>query len=476
MNEFANLLSELIKEKDVKVQAFAKYCGYDRANLYKILKGQRTPSDREIVEKAAKYMHLLPSEEEKLWEAYEISVQGYDNYYRRKDVQKFFSELLLMSNLDTAFPAIEEPARYSMLDTENITLRGSYEVDTALFHLIGEEIKRKDGHLRLMIQPDSNSLSNILAAHGNSVCRTRVDHIICLSNTPKNMHLGKNYNLDCLRSVLPLYNYHYDYHTWYYYSQIPVQEKKFSFFPYLVLSSKCACVLTSDMQKGYITAEPRMLQMFAEIFEECLEGSKPMIRCIESLEEQFEVTGKILQSGNEIQSFQMTPCLTPVLTDDIYEKYIRKDLPGQEKLIQTLHIYGDAIRKAENIHYITSMEGIRHFLDTGMVSEWPEELYHPLEKEDRIRLIEELLFSGKERDIRILRKTVGDFNAEIYLCVSMEYGVLKFIVPGKNMQLHLVIEETGLLFSFFDFCENFSGGNECSIVWENWKDLWKNNF
>lgn len=43
MNEFANLLSELIKEKDVKVQAFAKYCGYDRANLYKILKGQRIP-------------------------------------------------------------------------------------------------------------------------------------------------------------------------------------------------------------------------------------------------------------------------------------------------------------------------------------------------------------------------------------------------------------------------------------------------
>lgn len=43
MNEFANLRSELIKEKDVKVQAFAKYCGYDRANLYKILKGQRTP-------------------------------------------------------------------------------------------------------------------------------------------------------------------------------------------------------------------------------------------------------------------------------------------------------------------------------------------------------------------------------------------------------------------------------------------------
>ena len=71
MNEFAKLLSAFVKEKGVKIQPFARYCGYDRANMYKILKGQRNLPGREIVEKAAKYMHLLPSEEEKLWEAYE---------------------------------------------------------------------------------------------------------------------------------------------------------------------------------------------------------------------------------------------------------------------------------------------------------------------------------------------------------------------------------------------------------------------
>ena len=40
MNEFANLLSAFVKEKGVKIQPFARYCGYDRANMYKILKGQ----------------------------------------------------------------------------------------------------------------------------------------------------------------------------------------------------------------------------------------------------------------------------------------------------------------------------------------------------------------------------------------------------------------------------------------------------
>ena len=90
------------------------------------------------------------------------------------------------------------------------------------------------------------------------------------------------------------------------------------------------------MQKGYITAKPEILRIFEEIFEECLEESKPMIRRITDLDEQFEVTGKILKNKDQVQSFQMTPCLTPVLTEQIYEKYLKKELPGREKLIQTL--------------------------------------------------------------------------------------------------------------------------------------------
>lgn len=124
----------------------------------------------------------------------------------------------------------------------------------------------------------------------------------------------------------------------------------------MVLSSKYACVLTADMQKGYITAKPEILRIFEEIFEECLEESKPMIRRITDLDEQFEVTGKILKNKDQVQSFQMTPCLTPVLTEQIYEKYLKKELPGREKLIQTLCTYGEEIKRSD-IQYVTSLEG-----------------------------------------------------------------------------------------------------------------------
>lgn len=52
---------------------------------------------------------------------------------------------------------------------------------------------------------------------------------------------------------------------------------------------------------------------------------------------------------------------------------------------------------------------------------------------------------------------------------------MKFIVPEKQMQLHLMLEETGLLFSFFDFCENlsteqiFSSSEEIESFLENWQ-------
>lgn len=93
MSEFSQLLSQYMDEKDVQVYGLARYCGYDRANMYKIIRGKRNPPGKDFVEKIAEYLHLLIPEKERLYEAYGISTVGYDNYYRRKVVMKFLTEV-----------------------------------------------------------------------------------------------------------------------------------------------------------------------------------------------------------------------------------------------------------------------------------------------------------------------------------------------------------------------------------------------
>ena len=92
MSEFSELLTYYIHSKDIKTQELAHYCGLDRSNMYKVICGKRKPSSEEMVDKICKFLHLIPAEETELREAYEIAVLGHDNYYRRKDVLKFFSE------------------------------------------------------------------------------------------------------------------------------------------------------------------------------------------------------------------------------------------------------------------------------------------------------------------------------------------------------------------------------------------------
>lgn len=40
------------------------------------------------------------------------------------------------------------------------------------------------------------------------------------------------------------------------------------------------------------------------------------------------------------------------------------------------------------------------------------------------------------------------------ILVTSEHGLLRVAVPAKNIFLDMILEESGLLYSFYDFCEN----------------------
>ena len=280
MSIFSQLLSEYMKQKKIQTYRLAQYCGYDRGNMYKIINGKRNPPGKEFVEKVAGYMHLTPLEKTKLYEAYQISIVGYDIYYRRKAVLEFLTEVDAGRELDFALQPIRAEQGFEMEDKTFMLLEGRHAVRSALMYMTADETHQSEGHIRMLLQPETDFLASILAMCSNSGIQTRVDHIFCLDDTNKATGKDKNYNLTCLKNILPLYHYNYEYQTWYYYGYIPGQNQMFALFPYMVLTSGYACILTADLKKGYLTKEPEMLKMLSEIFENCHSHASRFASCL----------------------------------------------------------------------------------------------------------------------------------------------------------------------------------------------------
>lgn len=298
---------------------------------------------------------------------------------------------------------------------------------------------------------------NILAAQGHSTAATKIDHIICLNNNTEVPHSYKNYNLNCLKRILPLYGCDYQYNSYYYYDNILSKIGTFTLMPYMIITSQYVCLLTSDMQRGALFSEPEFISMFEKIFDEYLIVSSPLLRRLDSAFTQLDYVCDSSPAIKEKYSFQMTPCLTFFLTPGFIEKYIKQDFPERPLFIQKLLKYIENFTHSQFLHstsFIFSLKGIQHFLSTGRINEYPYEVYDAFDMKDRIYLVKQLLHACKTLDFKMLKNNIGDIRNELFLYVTQQNGYLMFSVPPHQNLVYLDIKEPGLLFTFFDFCKN----------------------
>lgn len=461
MSEFSELLTQYIHNKDVKTYALAQYCDLDRSNMYKIISGKRKPSSVDIVNRICKFLHLLPAEEAELQEAYQITLLGHDNYYRRKNVLKFFSEFsLTQTSLHSHlpdFPVLDDSLDKDLNAGNTVLLNTRHEVNHALSHIIPPELGSKKGHLRLLVQPDFDYLMTFLTAESGRIAATRIDHIICLNNDSKVTYSHKNYNLNCLNQVLPLYGNNPLYNCYYYYDTIASRSESIALFPYVVITKKYACLLSSDLQKGYLTSEPDSIHMFREIFDKYKKHLTPLLTRIDNIFAQLEYTASLRPHQGTAYSFQMTPCLTPFLTQRFMEKYVAPDIPNRSFFIENFREYIQELSSENELNQVScifSLKGILHFMKTGRTGEYPANAYLPFDMADRVYLLRQLIHACGLKKYKMLKDNIGNLENELFLFVSQKKGYLMFPSYSTDNLIYLDIAEPGLLFTFLDFCEN----------------------
>lgn len=461
MSEFSSILSKYVHEKNIKTYSLAQYCGLDRSNMYKIINGKRKPASLNMVRKMAQFMQLSPEEKHDLEEAYAITLEGPENYYRRKEVLEFFRDFTLSA---APLPPFHYNARIE--EEEKIFLNSSIEVMQTFFHMISSEMSSgTHGHLRLLVQPDAAFLVNLTSAECQRDAGIRIEHIFCLDSHSHSGQSKKNYNLNCLKQILPLYGSCRNYEAYYYYDDISSRTGSLTLLPYMIVTSRCVCLLTAGLNKGCVLHSRESIRMFSDIFDEYLQESTPLLNQITDVQDQLNYAARLLQESITGYSFQMSPCFTPFITFAQVEKYVRKDIPGRELFIAHFQEYVKktlTLCSQSKITSIFSYDGVRRFLESGRIDEYPQDVCLPFDPPDRAALVKKLIPVCKTGAFRMLHKDIGSSLYELYLFVNTKNGYLMFPSPYSRHPVYLNIEEPGLLYAFYDFCENLDESLFCT--------------
>lgn len=455
MSLFSDLLGSYIAAKDIKSNEMAQYCGIERSFMYKIIKGTRHVANIDTVLMMADYLRLTPSERNDFLESYKISSEGLENYYRRKNILELFENFRKHSEV---YSVPEHQPLSCFSNTPGVTtVNGQNEINHLLFHILFLEAQSSSPEIRLLIQPDSDFLMNLLPTLGYENKELSISHIICFNSSDQLTMDKKNYNLTCLKKILQVYCCACQYHVYYYYGNLIHSSEELLLFPYLVLTSQHAFLLSRDMHSGILFHTEESLTFFQQIYSQYLEQTSSFGVTMDDLPTQLAYFHNLKADLDQNYCFQMLPCLTYGIPDYFFEKYIYPDLPNRSLLIQMLTDYVHDLRKRFTEHpmlFIFSEEGLKRFLSTGRIPEYPPEAYRPFEPEDRHVLVREFLRLCPHENIRMLKHTIGDLDNELFMYVNHQNGYLMFPSSNPDHMICLDITEPGLLHGFCDFCEH----------------------
>ena len=172
------------------------------------------------------------------------------------------------------------------------------------------ETRKSDPQIRLLIQPDTDFLMNLLPTLGYENQNLSITQIICFHKSDELTNDKKDYNLACLKKILPVYCSACRYHVYYYYGDLIHSSADLLLFPYLVLTSGYALLLSKDMQSGIVFEKQDTLKFFHQMYERYLEQVSSFGVVMNNLPTQLSYFHNIRADMEQNYCFQMLPCLT----------------------------------------------------------------------------------------------------------------------------------------------------------------------
>ena len=426
----SQLLSEYIKTKKINIKKCAEYFQIDRSTLYKIIRGERKVPSRDFIQQISQYLYLTNDEKKELLEAYEIDRIGEFRYYCRQHVSSFLEEAALLDNRTFAVNDALNP----ILKTGHYT--DKYDVEHLLYELSLLESKEKDPHIRIFGQPThALYLLRIVSS------RIPITHLFCLNNTNELTKDNQFYNLTVLTNIMPLIFNKDHYSPYYYYNEINAINNHLCFFPNMILTHKYLLIYTTDHSSGILYERGDTYNAYEVLFNQYLKETKCLISNKDHRSDMIEDFNYILYAPSIGALYQEDDPFPVSLKDnDFIESFKR----------HSIHLKQYLKSNTDHLSGLYTLQGLRHFVDTGYTTDFPQQFYQPLTIDDRIKILRRLKNFMNTCSLQLV--DVPEYSDTSFLIIVMNMNTLYFQIVSasgtvKTIQLH----EASLVMAFNDY-------------------------
>ncbi len=464
MSAFSEYLKQYLEEKEITAAELAQEMKMDRSTVFRYTTGTRAPSDIDIVRKIANALQMQNSDKIRLLGEYDRATLG------EKTVNSYQYVRKLLGNLKNVTEEISPDAgkwkqAAALPGAEgNICLESRKEIEmcaTALF----EAAKQENKEVYLLVQPVYREIQEQVQRvfQGSSV---KVEQIICLEQDFRKSHE----NLDALGLVLPLGFTDIVYEVRYYYDSISSHFNEMCWMPNVILAESQALLFDYKMLRGVFFQEENIVSVFRKQYGAIRERTEKLMAKLDGVDEALkfyvEIEGKVFDEENStmLETLGFQPCVGLCICSNIYEECVYP-FQGKDAFIQAMarergdwdglkRVRERMGREIQTTSYF-QMEGLKEFMETGIVREFPLRLYRPLPMEKRKLVLGRILCQIEEGDsvYRILPENI-EIPENIFFYLSDEKIFFMRVMPiTKSGFVQVQVLEKGIYSAFRRFVE-----------------------
>lgn len=454
MTRFSEYLDMTIEKSGMTETQLAKMSGFTRSYIALMRSGKRISSDEQKMAKLMQALNLSPLEQERFAEEYLRSKLGDDVYQQTFAVLDFFGCFSDISNI----PGVKRSFDYEIPNIKTINNR--INLEQIIQMVIRKESMKEDGFIHIMMQSGNDFLGKTLSDVCGDNKNLKVDHIVCIENNINNDETNYQlYNIKLLNELTTtaVRANSTNYQVYYYYDHVVSLFNTGTLLSYMVLTSEYLICMDSDLNYGTLSADVEIKELYEQLFQQHKKKCKKMFLYLTDDAELINTQIPTKRKDSITYSLAQQPCLGMHKTEWLIDKYfLDNNGPSAAMYEKKIRYNRENLNKPDQKHVAyCSKEGLRRFVEDGVVDEIPRNFYTAPSLQDRKKTLEILLQSIDEGhyEMYLIDDIIQNIPKELFVnTYDIPNTFILYFSSEKNMLF--IINEANIIRLVHNTLEN----------------------